>query len=86
MSAKIIPFPFSSEMRVYQLTGTTDFNELMELRANLVDHMFNNIKQGDPVAHKVLKEVGGKTIMEQIEIFHKHFPYWREWKEIHVYT
>lgn len=80
MTAKIIPFPIPLEKEVAMITGMNDFNALIELRANLIDQLFYLVEQGDSRAELILQEVGGKTIMEQIVILHRYYPYWEQWR------
>lgn len=84
MTAQIIPFPLSVEREVKLILGTIDFNELIQLRADLIDRLFYLVQEGDQKAQSILQEVGGKTVMEQVVILHRYYPYWEEWKEARI--
>jgi len=86
MTAKIIPFPLSVERQVMIITGTNDFHELLQLRADLTDRLFSLVDQGDLQADKALREIGGETVMEQIVALYRYYPYWNEWNMLHVKT
>lgn len=81
MKAKIIPFPISSERQVKALLGKIDFNELLQLRADMIDRLFQMVDDGDKKAESVLSEIGGKTVLEQIVLLYQYYPDWGDWKK-----
>lgn len=86
MKAKIIPFPISSERKVKSLLGTIDFNELIQLRGDMIDRLFHMVDDGNEKAQSVLDEIGGKTVLEQVALLYQYYPYWDDWRKARKVT
>lgn len=82
MTAKIIPFPVRVHNDFDSSIEISDFNKLIQMRAEAIDHLHDLIRQGDQKAYQVLQDVGGSPLMEQLSALYREYPYWNEWKEI----
>lgn len=79
MSAKVYPFISKREQSVIAELGLLDFSSIVQLRALLIERLVHHANQGADGTWETLEQIKGKSVVEQVVIILKTYPYMNQY-------
>lgn len=75
MSAKVYPFMSKKEKALVSELGSFNLAEIVQLRALLIDRLVHHANQGVDGTWETLEQIKGKSVVEQVTVILKTYPY-----------